>query len=139
MLEEGWAFGRVGDAYVGIFASQGFELMTRGRDAQRELRSVSPHNVWLCQMGNRDTDSSFESFRRRVIEAQPQIEDLHVSWKTLRGDELVFDWTGPLLLNGEEQPLGGFKHHESIYGVAEYPAETMDIVYGADVMRLHFA
>ena len=90
-------------------------------------------------MGSRDTDTSFENFCRRVIASSPVIDGLHVSWKTIRGDQIEFDWTGPLMLNGKEEPITGFKHHESIYGAADFPAETMDIAYGTDVMRLHFA
>ena len=41
--------------------------------------------------------------------------------------------------NGVEEPITGFAHHESIFGAAEYPAETMDMAYGQDVMRLHLA
>jgi hypothetical protein len=139
VVEEGWAFARTGDAYIALYASQGLELMGRGIDAHRELRSPGLRNAWLCQMGSRDTDSSFDNFRSRVAASKPAIEGLRVAWKTLRGDRLEFDWGGPLLLNGSEQPITGFKHHESIYATAEFPAETMDIAYGDDIMRLHFA
>jgi hypothetical protein len=139
LLEAGWAFARVEDAYLAIAAAPGFALMQRGPDAFRELRATGSRCVWLCQMGARDADASFENFRRRVLASPPVVEGLHVTWQTIRGDRLEFDWTGPLRLNDAEQPITGFKHHESIYGVAELPAETMDIVYGQDVMRLNFA
>jgi hypothetical protein len=139
VLEGGWACARVEDAYLAITASQGFELLKRGQDAYRELRSMGTRQAWLCQMGSRDTDTSFENFCRRVTASTPLVDGLHVTWKTLREDQIEFDWTGPLMLNGKEEPITGFKHHESLYGAAEFPAETMDIGYGADIMRLHFA
>ena len=98
---------------------------------------MPPHRLFYeGQMGARDTDTSFENFCRRVIASQPKTDALHVRWETIRGGRLEFDWTGPLLLNGQEQPIAGFRHHESIYGIAEFPAQTMDIVYGQDVLRL---
>ncbi len=139
VLEEGWAFARAGDAYIALYASQGLELMRRGPDAHRELRSPGLRNVWLCQMGSRDTDSSFENFRIRVVASKPAIEGLHVAWGTIRGDRLEFDWSSALLLNGQVQPITGSMHHESIYATAEFPAETMDITYKQDIVRLHFA
>jgi hypothetical protein len=90
-------------------------------------------------MGARDTDSSFENFRQRVLAHPPTITGLHVVWRTIRNDRLEFDWTGPLRRNNVEEPITGFKHHESIFGTAEFPAETMDIAYGQDLMRLYLA
>ena len=139
VLVDGWAFARAGDAYLALYAAGGLTLMRRGPDAQRELRSEGLRNVWLCQLGARDSDTSFENFRRRVLVHPPVIEGLHVTWPTIRSERLEFDWTGPLRRNGAEEPITGFAHHESIFGAAEYPAETMDMAYGQDVMRLHLA
>lgn len=139
LLDGGWAFARVGDAYLALYASQAFTLRRDGPDALCELRAPGLRNVWLCQMGARDTDTSFENFRQRVLAHEPIIEGLHVTWPTIRNERLEFDWSGPLRRNGAEEPIVGFKHHESVFGLAEYPAETMDITYGGDVMRLHLA
>lgn len=139
VLEGGWAFARVQEGYLALFAGQGFTLMRTGPDAYRELRSPGLRNVWLCQMGSREMDGSFEAFRRRVLARPPVVNGLHVSWHTIRDEHLEFDWTGPLLRNGQEEPIVGLKHHESIYGQAEFPADTMDITYEQDVMRLHLA
>jgi len=139
VLADGWAFARAGDAYLALYASSGLTLMRRGPDAQRELRSEGLRNVWLCQLGSRDSDTSFENFRQRVLARPPVIAGLHVSWQTIRNERLEFDWTGPLRRNGVEEPITGFKHHESIFGAADFPAETMDMAYGQDVMRLHLA
>ncbi len=138
-FDEGWAFARTGDAYLALYAGAGFTFMRHGPDAWRELRATGPRHVWLCQMGARDTDSSFENFRQRVLAHRPQIEGLHVVWRTIRGEVLEFDWQGPLRRNGTEEPLAGFKHYEGDFGLAEYPADTMDISYGTDVMRLRLA
>jgi hypothetical protein len=138
-LADGWAFARAGDAYLALYASAGLTLMRRGPDAQRELRSEGLRNVWLCQLGSRDSDTSFENFRQRVLAHPPVIAGLHVTWPTIRSERLEFDWTGPLRRNGAEEPITGFAHHESIFGAADFPAETMDMAYGQDVMRIHLA
>lgn len=138
-IEQGWAFARKDNAYLALRASPEAEFIELGDDAQRELRSLGSQTVWLCQMGRADVDGSFEEFRARVLAQQPAVDGLRVDWTTIRGERLGFAWTGALTVNGEETPITDFGQVESPFAVAAYPAETMDIVYGEDVMRLHFA
>jgi hypothetical protein len=134
-----WAFGRKGDGYIALTASQGLAWMTTGDNAQRELRSYGSRNVWLCQMGRRATDGSFAAFKRKVSALPVAFDDLAVRLRSLRGDEIAFGWTGPLLLNGQAQPITGFKHYESPYCVADLPAAQMDLKFGENVLRLEFS
>ena len=108
-----WAFARKGDGYIALTASRGLQWMTSGENAYRELRSTGQHNVWLCQMGRQAVDGSYEEFKRKVRAAQLEFDDLAVRYGSLRGDEIAFGWQGPLLLNGSEQPITGFKHYVS--------------------------
>lgn len=134
-----WAFARKEHGYLALTASQGFELVQRGPDGYRELRSYGQNNVWLCQMGRAETDGTFTAFKQKVLRMDLRWQELGVSCKTLRGEQVSFGWEGPLLINGKEQSIHGFKHHESPYGVAELPASQMDIRLKDIVMRLDFA
>ncbi len=113
-------------------------FLEKGPDAYRELRVPGQQTVWLCQMGRAETDGTFEDFRKAVLSKAVQVHDLNVEWETVRGDKLAFGGSGPLKVNGDEQPITGFRHLESLYGVAEYPAKDLDIIYRDQVMRLHF-
>jgi hypothetical protein len=137
-LRDGWAFARKGDGYLAITAAQGLELITQGDNAYRELRSHGTHNVWLCHMGRAAQDGSFEEFQRAVLALDVQFEDLSAHCTTLRGETLAFGWEGPLLVNGQAEPITGFKHYENAYCVAEPGATEMDIMFGDQMMRLHF-
>ena len=66
-VRDNWAFGRVGDGYIALTAARGLELITRGDNAYRELRSHGTPNVWLCQMGRKALDGSFEEFIQKVL------------------------------------------------------------------------
>jgi hypothetical protein len=134
-----WAFARKENGYLALTASQGFELVKRGPDGYRELRSYGQNNVWLCQMGRSETDGSFEEFKKEVLAMDLEWQELAVRCKTLRGEHLSFGWEGPLLVNGKEQSLHGFKHYDSPYAVADLPASQMDISLKDTVMRLNFA
>jgi hypothetical protein len=58
---------------------------------------------------------------------------------TLRGDTLEFNWQGPFLRNGEEQPLSGFGHYENPYSTTPFPVEGMDIQFSDQIVRLYLA
>ncbi len=133
-----WAFARKGDGYLALTAALGLDFITRGDNAYRELRSYGQHNVWLCHMGRAALDGSFEEFQEEVLGLDVAFEGLSVRCPSLRGETLAFGWEGPLLRNGSEQLIAGFKHYENPYCVAELPANEMDIRYGDDIMRLNF-
>lgn len=134
-----WAFAKKGDGYLAITASLGVTLVTSGDTAYRELRSQGLHNVWFCQMGRAALDGDFTAFQEKVLALDVAFDDLAVRAETLRGDTLAFGWEGAFLRNGEDVPLHGYKHYDSPYCVAEFPAEEMVIVYGGTAMRLAFA
>jgi hypothetical protein len=142
-LQEGtngrtWALARKGEGYLALTAARGLELVTRGDDAYRELRSYGEHNVWLCQMGRAALDGSFDAFQEKVGALDIALEDLSARFTTLRGDSLTFGWEGPLLLNGEEQQLSGFNHYENPYCEADWPVSQMRIRFGDQAMELDF-
>lgn len=138
LIKDGWAFARKGDGYLAITAACGIEQVKRGPDGYRELRSIGKHNTWLVHMGRAAQDQSFEKFQKKILAMRPKWKDLSVSCINLRGEELVFGWEGPLLVNGKPQLLSGLKHIENPYCNADLPANFMDIEYKGDLMRLSF-
>jgi len=134
-----WAFARKGEGYLALTAAQGLQFIKTGDSAYRELRSYGQHNVWLCHMGRAAIDGSFAEFQEKVLALDVSFEGLAVRCGNLRGGTLTFGWEGPLLRNGQEQPITGFKHYENPYCVAELPMTQMEIRYGDQLMRLKFA
>jgi len=139
VIQDGWAFARKGSGYLALTAAQGLELVKRGPNGYRELRSYGQRNVWLCHMGREAIDGSFKEFQNKVLALDVDVQGLAVRCATLRGETLSFGWEGPLLVNGEEQPLADFKHYENPYCIAELPATQMDIRYDEYLLRLDFA
>ena len=137
-LEGGWAFARSGSGYIALTASQGLTWVTDGNNAYRELRSFGAHNIWLCQMGRAAVDGSFAEFQKKVLAEQVEFDDLNVSFRSRHGDEFAFGWQGPLLINGAEQPLAGFKHYEGLYCETDLPTTQMEIQFQDVAMRLDF-
>jgi hypothetical protein len=137
-IRDGWAFARVGAGYLALTAAQGIELVQRGPSAYRELRSHGQENVWLCMMGREAVDGTFGEFQDKVLALDMTLSGLTARYTTLRGESIYFGWGGPLLVNGEAQPLADFKHYDGPYCVADLPASQMDIRYGEYLLRLSF-
>jgi hypothetical protein len=137
-VEDRWAFARLDNGYIALTAACPIELVTRGPSAYRELRSYGTQNVWLCHMGRAQTDGSFADFCQAVKALDVSLDGLSAACTTLRGETLSLAWEGPFLVNGQEQPLHGFKHYEGPFCVADLDAEQIDIHYGEYLLRLHF-
>jgi hypothetical protein len=138
-LEGGWAFARKGKGYLAITAMRGIEFIKHGPDGFRELRSYGQNNLWLCHMGRDGLDGSYPTFKKEILKANLEWHDLAVQFTSLRGDRLAFDWQGPLLINGQAQPITGFKHIDHPYCIADLPADHMDINFRDIGLRLNFA
>ena len=144
-LRDGWAFAQVGAGYLALTAARGLEFITQGDSAHRELRSHGTPNIWLCHMGRQALDGTFEQFIQKVLEMEVDF-DLGASKKSpaqveltsLRGEQLRFGWKGALKVNGKTRRISGFKHYDNPYCSARLGAETMEIQYGADLLRLNF-
>jgi hypothetical protein len=138
VLRDGWAFARKGDGYLALTAAQGLTLITQGDNAYRELRSSGQHNIWLCHMGRAARDGSFDAFQQAVLALDVRFDGMSARCTTLRGTTLAFGWEGPLLINGREEPIVGFKHYDNPYCVADLGASQMEIRFGDQLLRLNF-
>ena len=138
ILRGSTAFARQGSGYIALTASQGLEMVSQGRTAFRELRSYGQKAVWLCQVGREALDGDFTAFQEKVLASQMTFDGLKVNCQTLRGETLAFDWTGPLLLNGQEQPLSGYKHFENPFTSTDLPCSQMEIKTEDYLLRLDF-
>jgi hypothetical protein len=43
------------------------------------------------------------------------------------GETLTFGWEGPLTVDGEEQPIAGFRHYDTPHCAVDWPAPQMGI------------
>jgi hypothetical protein len=132
------AFARKGEGYLALTASQSLALITTGRSAYRELRSLGRQCVWVCRMGRSALDGSFAAFQEKVQAAGLSINGLNTECRTLRGDTLSFGWDTPFLVNGETQPLSGFSHYQNIFTTAELPCKEMEVKTDQYLLRLNF-
>jgi hypothetical protein len=138
VLDGHWAFARAGQGYLGLFAAAGLSLIQSGDHAYRELRSPGRTNVWLGCLGRATEVGSFADFRQRLLATPPQVENSAVRWKGPRGDQLAVGWQTPLSVNDAAPPAHGDWHFDNPYSHARLGADTIEIVHGAQGLRLAF-
>ncbi len=132
------AFARKGEGYLALIASGGLELITTGKPAYRELRSPGGQCAWVCRMGRAALHGDFAAFQQKVLAASLSFDGLGVECQTLRGDTLSFGWDTPFLVNGETQPISGFKHYENTFTTADLPCKGMEVKTEEYLLRLNF-
>jgi hypothetical protein len=137
-LAGNWAFARKEKAYLALYAARGFEWVTSGKTALRELRSHGHDNLWICQMGQELLDGSFHQFKEKILAINLQISQLSVEFTSLRGDMVSFTWQKPMTINGQIQALSKLRHYENSYCIADIPARQIEIFYGEEGIRLSF-
>ncbi len=138
VFQGNWAFARKAEGYLALTAARGFDLIRRGQYAYRELRSFGQDNVWLCHMGRKALDVDFSIFQDKVLALPIAFEDGFVRCTTLRNETLTFGWDKPFMRDGQEEPLSGYEHYESIFAASRFPCKQMEIGYGEDALRLNF-
>lgn len=148
VLRAGWAFGRVGQAYVALTNSRGINMVAEGPTARRELRASGHIQAWVVQMGRAARDGNFAQFQAKVLamplefgaglclEEGGQVGT--VRFTTLRGAALQFGWTGPFLVNGEPVALDDFPHYENPYTTTKVGSGEMVVQLDDAGVRLDF-
>ena len=136
-VENKWAFVRKNDGYAALYAANGLTLIKTGDSAYRELRSDGPQNAWICIMGRKADDGDFGAWQEKIkASPAPVFDKMQVSWTKPGGETVSFGWNGPLLANNEEISLNDFKHFDSPFCSAEWPAKTIEIKYGKDALKI---
>lgn len=135
--EKEWYFARSGQGYLGLWCSSGLTLTTAGAQANHELRAQGRQAVWLVQVGSQQEDGSFDDFIAKTTAQPPLLTGLDVRWTTIRGNLLEFGWERPLTVDGSPNALHPDLRYRGPFVHAPFPATTMDIAHGTQMMRLN--
>ena len=75
-----WNFGKAGDSYIALYSQRRPEWTEEGREAGVEIVASGKTNVWICHLGRREEDGSFDRFKASVLEAPLLVEGLNVDY-----------------------------------------------------------
>ena len=134
----GWVFARKGDGYVAIWSEHGYEVGRLGPYAGRELMCRASKNAWIVECGRKVDNGSFEDFVAAVGATKPACVDGQVTYESPSVGKVVFGWTGPAMVNGEEQALSGYPLIDSPFAQSRFGSGEMVLQHGDSVEELFF-
>lgn len=134
----GWIFGQKGDGFVALYSHLPYRWQTEGPDAGQEVIALGLQNVWICQMGRKAVDGSFEEFILHITQADLEVDGLNVNYAAPGVGHMEFGWSGPLLVDGRETPLQGYARFGSAYGVAPFGSGLYRFELGEQSLDLDF-
>ncbi len=90
-----------------------------------------PDNVWIVEVGS-DDGGSFDEYVAAVTAIDPSVvrddAGFAISWTSPSSGLVDFSSTGPFLVEGVEQPLGGHARHESPWGIVDRTSRQYNLV-----------
>lgn len=135
-----WTFARKGDGYLALWSWREPDWReydpaihpTDGMEQTFDLVAAGgPDNVWIVEIGDVETATTFEAFMDAVRANEPGVErdddGFTVAWQSPTSGEVTFGSTGPFLVEGAEQPLGDLPRHESQWGTVDPGATTFEL------------
>ncbi len=116
-----WVMARKGKGYVALYSNNPATWVPGDEWIDQELRADGRSNVWICEVGDETQYGSFDAFVEQVTSALVVVAgDLTVKYDSPGQGLMDFSWTGPLLVNGSEVPLGPYPRYDSPYARKEY-------------------
>jgi len=149
-----WVCGRKDDSYIGLYShapaewAEPYEEMVRDlrpRDAEKnwhpgpyELRAEGTENVWICELGRRETHGSFDEFVEGVNTASVEGDAGAVSYASPSRGTVEFGWDRPFEVDGESIPLDDYPRFDNPYCRAQFDETRYDLWHGNDSYTLDF-
>lgn len=133
------AFGRKGDGYIALYSSAGLDETTEGRDAGVELVAHGRRAVWICQLGRRAVDGTFDEFVDAIKNSGVEVGgDLNVSFDAPGIGRVEYGWNKPFKIDNVEIPQSGFKRFDNPWCKADFDSRKYEIVNGDHKVVLDF-
>jgi hypothetical protein len=133
-----WIFGRAGDGYVGLYSRLPYRWTTEGPDAGAEAAAPGLRNVWICQVGRKATDVSFDAFVKKISESKVEVNGTDVVYHAAGTGELKLGWSGPFLVDGKPVALHGYPRWANAYTRSEFGSRQFHIDRAGRYLNLDF-
>jgi len=135
----GWVFAWRGDGWLALRSKEPSHWNDRddaGEDRARELVAHGREHVWICELGRRATDGSFENFVERIAAAPVAFAGLSVRYDSPSQRRLELGWNRPLRRAGRVVAQGDFARYDAPWCRAAYPADAIDVRCGGHELHL---
>lgn len=137
--QDGWIFARLGDGYLALLSQYPYEWRTSpGEDQNREIMVAHSRNIWICEMGRRETNGDFQDFMQAQLQAEVRFYNSRLSYSSPTQGLLQFGWNGPFKRDGRVIPLDGYPRYGNPYVQVDFPPEEMTVTCGEHTLSLNW-
>ena len=134
--QNGWVFGRKGNGYLALHSRNPYYWQSEGKDGGAEIISDGKRNIWICEMGRRDTHGEFSEFVRSISQAKLAFRGLHVAYDSPYSGRVQFGWRGGFRVGGTTIPLRNRLRYNTPYSQVEYDPTLIEIKKDSEWLRL---
>jgi len=134
----GWTFARLADGYLGLYSHLPCQWAPSGQEPGHEIGAPGLQNIWICQVGRKATDGSFQAFVQKVSQAAIEVKGLQVAYRAPGIGELQFGWSGPLTLDGKPIRLHNYPRWDNPYAHVEFDSEQFHVEFNGKSLDLDF-
>ena len=128
----GWVIGRKGDGYVALYSQH----PTRwSEENDYELVADAKENVWIVELGDRESSGGFEQFAAGIQAAEVTVGET-VTYRSPSRGLVEVGWTGPLTVDGLEVDLGPYDRWENPYCRQVFGSSETTIRYKSSRLEL---
>ncbi len=137
-IKEKWAFGRVGDGYIGVYSQHGMAFGDEGEYAGRELICTASDNTWLVECGRAADWGTFDAFVRALSAAEIGLTDDALTYVSPSIGRFTTGWDVVPEVEGEPVKLDGYPLVESAWAQADFGAGELTLCYDDETYELWF-
>ncbi len=135
---DGWIFGRCGDGYGALYSRNSYRWQQMGSDAWKEVIADGKTNIWICEMGRKEIDVTFDDFIEKICAAPLSFKGNSVVYGSPSQGEVRFGWKGKFKQNGKTVQLYDYPRYDNPYVQAEFPPGPITIGIGKEKLELDF-
>ncbi len=115
-----------------------FTLRKDPEDMDREIITPGAQNIWLCQLGRKADDGSFEGFIDAICSAELTFSGLNVEYRSPGIGLVRFGWEGPFSVDNVEIPLHDYPRYDNPYVQAEFDPNEIKVSVGEHELYLNW-
>ena len=143
-----WIFAHKDDGYLALRSMRPYVWGTYsplpdGEDVEmrwsdEEIIADSAQNIWLCQLGCKADDKSFEHFIDNICSAELSFSGLNVEYLSPGIGMVRFGWDEVFSVDNIEIPLHGYPRYENPYVQAEFDPGEIKVMDGGYELHLNW-
>jgi hypothetical protein len=134
----GWVFGRKGNAYIALRSQAPAQWSAKGVLGGEGLIADGRKNIWICQMGRLALDGPFLAWTEKIAAAPLTYAGLSVHYRGPGLKDAKVSWDDPLTVGSAAVETTGYPRFDNPYCRSEWGSGIYPIRFKGQSLTLDF-